>query len=270
MNTISYLSLLVSMEMIFGSQTVAQEKNMWNGKSCAVCLTYDDALEVHLNNVIPLLDSLGFHATFYIAGSFPGFTKRVQDWKSAAGHGHELGNHTLFHPCEGKSPGREWVNPDYDLNRYSMQRLMDEIKSTNVLLNAVDGARERTFAYPCGDTKIGDSSYVPKIKNDFIAARGVQRKMQALREIDLWDIGAYAVNGQSGKELIELVKEAMNKNVLLVFLFHGVGGEHSINVSLEAHNELLHFLKQNEKDVWVAPLKDIAGYIKTQREPKIK
>jgi peptidoglycan/xylan/chitin deacetylase (PgdA/CDA1 family) len=239
---------------------------MWNGKQCAVCLTYDDALEVQLNNVVPLLDSLGFNATFYLSVSYPGFTKRVQDWKTVAERGNELGNHTLFHPCEGKTPGREWVTPEYDLNHYTMQRLVDEIKMTNVVLNVLDGKEKRTFAYPCADTKIGDSSYVPKIKDDFIAARGAERKMQTLNEIDLLDIGAYEVTGQSGDELIDLVKKAMNKKVLLVFLFHGVGGGHSINVSVEAHSKLLHFLKQNEKDIWVAPLRDIAEYIKEQKE----
>ncbi len=48
----------------------------------------------------------------------------------------------------------------------------------------------------------------------------------------------------------------------LLILFHGVGGEHSFNVSLEAHSELLHFLKQNEKSIWVAPMLDVAKFIK--------
>ncbi|HNX78439.1 MAG TPA: sialate O-acetylesterase, partial [Prolixibacteraceae bacterium] len=38
----------------------------WNGKTCCVVLTYDDGLNVHLDNAIPLLDSLGMKGTFYI------------------------------------------------------------------------------------------------------------------------------------------------------------------------------------------------------------
>jgi hypothetical protein len=78
-------------------------------------------------------------------------------------------------------------------------------------------------------------------------------------------IGSYMINGQTGEQLIALVKQAMEKKALLVLLFHGVGGEHDLNVSLEAHSKLLHFLKENEKDIWVAPLIDIAGYIKQYR-----
>ena len=54
-------------------------------------------------------------------------------------------------------------------------------------------------------------------------------------------------------------------NVHLDFLFHGVGGGHSLNVSLAAHSKLLHFLKQNEKDIWIAPMIEVADYIKEYR-----
>jgi peptidoglycan/xylan/chitin deacetylase (PgdA/CDA1 family) len=246
----------------------AQDKAVWHNKKCAVCLTYDDALNIDLDNVVPILDSLGFKGTFYISAYYSGFRERLSEWKSAAEKGNELGNHTLFHPCEGKSPGREWVNPDYDLDKYTIQRLMDEIKMADILLNAVDGKSERTFAYPCGDMKAGDSSYVSKIKDEFIAARGVEGKMQRMEDVDLYNIGSYVINGQSGDELVGLAKKAIEQNALLVFLFHGVGGEHSLNVSLEAHGRLLHFLKQNEKDIWVAPLVEIAKYIKEVKQGK--
>jgi peptidoglycan-N-acetylglucosamine deacetylase len=253
--------LMVFLSHIFFT-AYAQDKAPWQNKKCVVVLTYDDALNVHLDNVVPILDSLGFKGTFYLSGFFPGFRERVNDWKSVAKEGHELGNHTLYHPCEGKAPGREWVKPDYDLNTYTIQRIVDEIKMANTLLEALDGKTKRTFAYPCGDMKAGDSSYVDKIKEYFAGARGVEGKMQKISEVDLYDIGCYAINGQSGEELITLVKKAINNNALLVFLFHGVGGEHSLNVSLDAHSKLMRFLKQNEKDIWVAPLIDVAEYIK--------
>jgi sialate O-acetylesterase len=41
-----------------------------------------------------------------------------------------------------------------------------------------------------------------------------------------------------------------------------VGGEHSLNVSLDAHSQLLHFLKQNEENIWIAPMIDVAKFIK--------
>ncbi len=246
----------------------AQDKNLWHGKLCAVSLTYDDALNVHLDNAIPILDSLGLKGTFYLSGYFPAFRERVAEWKAAASKGHELGNHTLFHPCTGKLPGREWVPPDYDLGNYTMQRLLDEIKMANTLLEALAGKTKRSFAYPCSDTKIGDSSYVDKIKDDFVAARGVQGEMPKLNEIDLYNVGAYVISGQSGEELIDLVKKAMKSNALIVFLFHGVGGEHSLDILLSEHRKLLHFLKQNEKDIGIAPFIDIAEHVREYSQGK--
>ena len=49
---------------------------------------------------------------------------------------------------------------------------------------------------------------------------------------------------------------------MVVFLFHGVGGEHGLNVTLEEHRKLLKFLQENQKQVWVAPMLDVAEYIK--------
>ncbi len=240
------------------------EREPWHGRKCAVCLTYDDALNVHLDNVVPLLDSLGLRATFYISGFFQSFRDRSTEWKSVADKGNELGNHTLFHPCEGKAPGREWVKPEYDLNGYTLKRMADEVDMANVLLRAIDGKSRRTFAYPCGDTRVDDTSYVGEIRARFIAARGVEGKMQTIGEIDPYGVGAYMINGQSGDELLALVRAAMERNALLVFLFHGVGGEHNLNVSLAAHSRLLHFLKENQKDIWVAPMIEIAESLRAK------
>jgi len=65
--------------------------------------------------------------------------------------------------------------------------------------------------------------------------------------------------------MIDLVKKAMQTHTLLVFLFHGVGGGHSINVSLSAHSALLHYLDQNKKNIWIAPMVQVASYIKSHQ-----
>jgi peptidoglycan-N-acetylglucosamine deacetylase len=254
--------------LVFCYAAYGQDKTPWNGKKCAVVLTYDDALNVHLDNVIPTLDSLNLKGTFYISGYFPGCRNRLADWKRAAQSGHELANHTLFHPCTGKIPGRDWVNPDYDLSNYTMQRLLDELRMNNVLLESLDGKKTRTFAYPCGDTKIGNESYIDKIKNDFVSARGVKSEMVKINNVNLFDVPAFGINGESGEELIALVKKAMQQNALLVFLFHGVGGEHGLNVSLPAHRELLQFLKKLEHEIWIASFQDVTGYAKKYNESK--
>jgi peptidoglycan-N-acetylglucosamine deacetylase len=243
----------------------AQTDRSWHGRKCAVVLTYDDGLNIDLTNVIPALDSVGLKGTFYISDYFNGLNAQIPRWRKAAARGHELANHTLWHACEGGRVGREFVK-DYDLRFYTVKKMTDEIRAMNNILKAIDGKDKRTFAYPCGDEKIHDSDYIDPVKNEFVAARGVRSEMQTIDKVNLYDVDCYMINGQTGEQLIEMVKQAEQKNALLVFLFHGVGGEHSLNVSLQAHRQLLHYLQQNQKNVWVAPMIDVAEYIKSYRQ----
>lgn len=244
----------------------AQFNPSWKGKKCAVVITYDDALHQHLDNAVPLLDSLGLKATFYLTAFHSGSKDRLADWKKASANGHELGNHTLFHPCIGTGKGREWVDPENDLSKYSVARMVNEVRMTNVFLQALDGKTKRTFAFTCGDMKIGDSTFMSGMKNDFVAARAVRAQLHKINEIDLYDVDCYVVNGESGPQMIDWVEKAMETNSLLTILFHGVGGGNSLDVSLKAHRELLTYLKKNEKDIYIAPMVEVAEHIKEWQE----
>ena len=59
-----FIGLLITCAFIFDAS--AQFNQPWQGKKCAVVLTYDDAINQHLDNAIPVLDSLGLKATFYL------------------------------------------------------------------------------------------------------------------------------------------------------------------------------------------------------------
>lgn len=259
------LRKIALLNLLLLAHPLTYAQSVWNGKKCAVALTYDDALTVHLTNVVPVLDSLGLKGTFYLSGYFPGYINNITRWKSLAANGHELANHTLFHPCIGDRPGREWVNPENDLSKYTVKRMTDEMRMTNVLLKTLDGKTARTFAFPCGDTKIGEVDYYKMVEGDFVAARGTTSEMKKLGDLNFADIGSYAINGQTGEQLIDLVKQAQKTNSLLVFLFHGVGGGHSLNVDLAEHNKLLRYLNEHIADVWVAPFIDIVQYAKSHQ-----
>lgn len=255
------VALLVT---VSGVHTNAQK--LWNGKQCAVVLTYDDALDVHLDNAIPGLDSMGFKGTFYLSAAMPGFTGRVEDWRKAALKGHEMANHSMFHPCASDQPGRSWVNADYDLARYSVRRMADEIRMNNLALHLLDGKTKRTFAYPCGDMTAGGVSYVDAIKGEFVAARGTKSEIITnIKSIDLFNVSSYVVSNHTGEELIQLVKDTMKQKGLIIFMFHGVGGGHNINVELKAHRQLLHYLKQHEKEIQITTFIDIAEQIARQK-----
>ena len=96
------LALLIHFVVMFNAS--AQTDYTWQGKKCAVVLTYDDGLNIDLTNVIPALDSVGLKGTFYISDYFNGLNAQINKWRIAAAEGHELGNHTIWHPCDGSLP----------------------------------------------------------------------------------------------------------------------------------------------------------------------
>lgn len=252
MNTRILIGLLLCLVII----TAGAQSRPWKNKRCAVVLTYDDALNVHLDKAIPALDRAGMKGTFFLIASAPGCANRLNDWKAAALNGHELANHTLFHPCIGKIPGREWVPADRDLTTYTVRRMEDEVKMTNVFLESLDGKSEHTLAYPCVDMAAGGVSYVDAIKDDLVAARGGAPVILGTSGFDLFNVPSFAIHNETGAQMIDMVKKASAQNGLIIFMFHGVGGEHNINVDEKAHNELVQYLKENEKDIWVTTFID--------------
>ncbi len=250
--------------LLIGSNVFAQSNKAWQGRKAAVVITYDDAINEHLDNAVPILDSLGLKATFYITAFSTAVQGRLMEWKNLAQKGHELGNHTLYHPCVGGA-GREWVSKEYDLNNYTVKRMENEIRMTNIFLRALDGKTSRTFAFTCGDMKIEDSFFIKGLKNDFVAARAVRAEMHKMNDVDLYDMDCYMVNGETSGQMIEWVKKAVQNNSLLVILFHGVGGGNGLNVAVKEHREFLFYLQKNEKDIWIAPLLDVALYIKDRQ-----
>ena len=238
-----------------------KENRKWNGHKIAVVLTYDDALDVHLDNVVPVLDSAGLKATFFIPGSSKSIENRMDEWRAIAKEGYELGNHTLFHPCFGKSKNRKWLNPDYDLDNYSLEKIQKEITLCNTLLHAIDGKTKRTFAYTCGDMVMDSVNILNGIKDEFVAARGVEKGLNFINKMDIYNLKVYGAKGLSGDELINQVKKASKrKDALLIFLFHGVGGKHPLKVTREAHRELVNYLKNHSDEIWVAPLVEVMSY----------
>lgn len=247
--------------LLMASTAWASDLTPWDHKTAAVSLTYDDSLNVHLDTVVPALEKAGFKGSFYLTTFADPFARRLNDWREVAKKGHELGNHTIFHPCKGKIKGREWVSAERDLSNWSKTRMVNNVLMANIALEAVDGKTKRTFAYPCGDKLASGISYVGGISDAFVALRNAGGDPQPIEQTDLLSIPAYSVNGDSIDSLKKLVDDAIANKTWLVFLFHGVGGEHSLNVDAPVHAELLAYLKSRKKDLWVAPVVNIAQFV---------
>lgn len=124
--------ILPAFLLLTGNWIMAQDAGFFwpGGKKAAVCMTYDDGIDSHLNFAIPELEEAGFRGTFYMLGKnmTPG---RVEGFRTAAARGHELGSHSLFHPCATEY---DWVPEEYRTEDYTLLRIFDEIQVTNQLL----------------------------------------------------------------------------------------------------------------------------------------
>src|SRR5438874_1279094 len=91
------------------------------GKRAAVSLTFDDARASQVLQGLQILDAHDVKATFYV--HVPAMSKQLDRWKSAVANGHEIGNHTLRHPCSANFRfARE--NP---LENYTLPRIEDDL-----------------------------------------------------------------------------------------------------------------------------------------------
>lgn len=102
------ISRAIQHNMAINENTGKSLQDAKRGKATIV-RAYEDALHVHFYHAMPLLDSHGLKATLYVSGYTPALQTRLQQWRAAAMIGPEIGNHTLFHPCTCRKPGREFV-----------------------------------------------------------------------------------------------------------------------------------------------------------------
>ena len=159
-----------------GSRDVlAEEVFAWpDGQKMAISLSYDDALNSQLDIAIPALDKHGLAASFYLTLASPVVRQRLSEWRAAAMKGHELGNHTIYHPCSAALPDRDWVKNYHNIDDYEIGEIVDEVIVANSFLHAIDGRQERTFTVPCGDFIASGESYLPAVRELFIAIKGFE------------------------------------------------------------------------------------------------
>ena len=238
--------------------------NLWpNGARAAVVLTYDDALESQLANVVPALDAANFKATFFLSGVQQ---KDVDRWRDVAAKGHELGNHTIFHAC---SKADFPADPRYTSEAYTPESMLKEIAQQNVLLTAIDGRPQHGFATPCGESRAGGQDYLEALRQSKLVTyvRGVVTLPADLgadvATIDPMHLPSRGFGeGTTTAQLIELVQQAESGRGWAVFLFHGVGGDY-LQVSDAVHRDFIGWLSRHRQEVWVTTLQQALDWAKS-------
>lgn len=249
---------------------MSQTQNTWP-KSCraAVSLTYDDGIPNHPQLVAPLLEQYDMRGTFYVPIK-DDVVNNPLPWRKMAARGHELGNHTVYHPCwsvGGKYDA--WLPDQLNLVHYDAEHWMDEINTANDALELIDNRRERrTFGNTCFDNYLGPEEnpvcLEPLIAQVFLAARGEQTSRPVdLANINYNNLGTVWADRRSFGDFAGELQEIADTGGWVIYTFHGVGeAAHNHNINAREHHRLLEFLHNNAKTYWTAPVIDIVKWLK--------
>jgi peptidoglycan-N-acetylglucosamine deacetylase len=260
------LKRLVLILLLFNQVVKAQQKMIWpSHKKAVIVLTYDDALNSQLDVAIPQLDSAHLSGTFFLSGVMDSLT--ASKWKAVGAKGHELANHTLYHPC---SPLQGDENTPVS-DTYTIKSLVCEIGTMNNFLNTIDNKAEHTYAYPCAETTIRGQSYVDTLRTSgFVKYARIGGDESAIitdfKTLDKMLVPSWGLEGNNtGKELIAFAENVQNSGGLGIFMFHGVGSDY-ITTPAAAHKELIDYLKKNKAEIWVATFQQVMDYISKANE----
>ena len=241
------------------------------GRRGAVSLCWDDARPSSVRAGVPILDRFGLKGTFYALPR--NMTREFKLWRKAAARGHEIGNHTIKHPCMGNFIG--WQTPETMLENYTLARMEREIIEANRVLRVAVGVEPTSFAYPCAQTYVGRGvrlkSYIPIVAKHFEVGRSGFSEMYASpKRCDLAQVPSLNFDGQSFEQLRELVDKAMADECWLVLTGHEVGdGRVKQTVSAKALEKLCAYLKRRT-DIWTDTVTAVGRHIAaTVKHPPI-
>ncbi len=237
------------------------------GKKMGLSLTFDDARLSQADKGIPLLDKYNVKATFYLSPD--NMMQRLETWKKAVSNGHEIGNHSLVHPCTGNF---DWSR-NKALEDYTLQQMSMELDSANKLLKEVLGIRPVSFAFPCGQTFVGrgmmTKSYVPLISSMFETGRGwLGEGPNDPAFCDMAQITGMELDGKSFDQIKKLIESAKSSGQWLVLAGHEMnegGNQTSLLATIEA---ICQYASDPANGIWLDNVHNIAAYIKEKREEK--
>ena len=236
------------------------------GKRAAVSLSFDDARPSQLSEGLPVFAESNTKVTFFLTTGNIG--THAADWRRAAEAGHEMGNHTVNHPCSGNFA---WSAPRA-LEDATLSTMRTEMTEASSAIEQATGVRPVSFAYPCGQTFVGRgrqvASYVPVVSELFVAGRGwLNEGPNDPVRVDLAQVFGYPMDDVEFEALRPAVDDAIERGQWLVLAGHDIGagpGHQVTRVSML--RALLAYIQDPSRGVWVDTIGHVAAAVKRAQE----
>ncbi len=241
------------------------EKFSWpKGKKAAVSLTFDDARLSQIDNGMPVFRARKVRATFYVQPEY--VAQRLAGWKKAVKEGHEVGNHTMTHPCTGNYA----FSRKNALEDMSLDDMAREIDTASREIESLLGVRPESFAYPCGQTFVGRGrdlrSYVPLVAERFLTGRLWLGEAANDPEVcDPYQLLAVESDGKTFEELKPLLESAAAEGRWLVLAGHEIGDGGFQTTLTKTVDDLCRYAADPANGLWIDTVGTIGGYIVERR-----
>lgn len=262
---VNYLLLLLLFLGSYGLTLAQNPPFPWpDGKKMAISLSFDDARTSNPTLGIPLLNEYDVKATFFIVPS--NVEKNVEGWKMAVNSGHEMGNHSVNHPCSGNFP---WSR-NRALEDYTIERMRNELLDANSQIESLLGVTPKVYAYPCGLTFIGKGAYtksfVPLVSELFMAGRGWLDEAPADPiYVDMAQLTGMKMDNMTFDELLPIIENARKNGHWLVLAGHETKDEGSQTTYLNTLRELCRYAKDPNNEIWIESIGTVAEYVDKKR-----
>lgn len=266
------LSLNIVMLLFFAfvaGQGFAQKnaaKFPWpEGKRMALSLSFDDARKTNVRQGTDLFDRYGVKATFYVVPS--SVKPDLELWRKAVKNGHEMGNHSIYHPCTGNFT---WARHKA-LEMYTIQSMRAELEEASKQIKDLLGVTPTTYAYPCGLTTIGRGknaqSFVPLIADMFVAGRGwLDEAPVDPTYCDMAQLTGVEMDGKEFEQLLPYLKQAEKDGQWLVLAGHETHDAGNQTTRLATLEKLIQYAQDPKNGIWIATVGEIAAYVKEKRD----
>lgn len=175
----------------------------------SVALTFDDGPDDKFTiQILDILKEYQIKATFFLVGKqierYPDIVKRIFD------EGHDIGNHTWGHK---------------QLSQLKQAQALEEIRSTNELIESITGYPVYLFRAPYGDTSGPVMSWLQEENQHVIG----------------WSVDTLDWNGTPADEIMNILKKQLKSGGII--LQHSFGGKNSdLSNTIEALPQMIDYL----------------------------
>ncbi|ORX81678.1 hypothetical protein BCR32DRAFT_268134 [Anaeromyces robustus] len=258
-NKISITAIAVAMFAAGSAFAQNAEIGTWAGfRKGAASFTFDDGAPSQVSDCGPVFDKYGYKGTFNLVYNW---NPNWSGFQSLADSGHEIASHSNSH---GNNMSGEEAS--------SKTNIGGKIKQKYGII---------TVAYP--------NCNVPNeraVLQNYIVGRICNGSWQGMSDImgkngpSNWAKTPAIMTGAEGQikstnDFTGQMQKAVQSNGWVAFLTHGFQGKNNgpatySPTDLNAIDGALKWAKQNDKDIWVAPMGFVAMYIKERNAAKIQ